>query len=130
MTLRKQLTGLSGFSKEVPLVITGFYSENKAQLTRYQIENEKEEVELEHVNAVRKSQQEQQGLRKTIKYLSNIHDQLITSNTKSNLVQVLEESDSKIVIIDFSQIEDVKDDDEIDLMFAKHKDQIAGADRV
>ena len=130
MTLRKQLTGLSGFSKEVPLVITGFYSANKAQLTRYQIENEKEEVELEHVNAVRKSQQEQQGLRKTIKYLSNIHDQLITSNTKSNLVQVLEDSDIKIAIIDFSQIEDAKDDDEIDLMFAKHKDQIAGADRV
>ena len=108
------------------------YSFDDIEFRRYKIENEneKEEVELEDADIVGKSQPEHQGLNKITELLTNIQNKFIDSETNSSLVQILEEPDTMIAIIDFSQIEDVKDDDEIDLIFTKHKDQIIEADRV
>ena len=126
MTLEKQLTGFTEFSKGASLVFTGVYSEQE-KMHRYLIESSKEEADQEDTNTAERNQEEHQGLKKTIELLSNIQDQFDESNTKSSLVQILQDSNTKIVLIYFSAVKDI-DDDEIDLMFAKHKDQIAEAD--
>ena len=77
MTYQKQLTGFTGLSKEVPLSFTVFYSPLQKEARRYQIEDNKEQVDIEDVNAVGKSQQEHQGLKKTIELLTNVLNQLI-----------------------------------------------------
>ena len=125
MTIDEELTCFTVFSKEVPLKFTVLYSSNQKKIHQYQIECGKEKIDSEDVNSVGKIYKESEM---TITYFSNILNQFIGSKKNLSFVQILEDSDTKIAIIDFSQIEDIKDDEEIDLMFVKHKSQIAEAD--
>ena len=113
-------------SEEVPLVITGVYSFSGTAIQEYEIEEEK----LQDVQAVRRSQKESYELVNTTNYLTKMHNQLSKSSKNTKLVQTFKESDHKIVIIDFSKVENIKDNDEIEMKLAEQKEEINGANTI